>query len=193
MNRLRNLAVASFAAFLLLGAQQAGAKPGNGNGNGKGNGGGKQAEVFVSSGWSASRFIKAAEGGVVEIEGVARLTIPAGALDSDSVVSMLAELVEVNGERSVVVTFGPSGTAFRTPAKLELWPRLVRKANSAASLFYCPGVGEDGSMDWDELQIAEQSDSHGQGIFVLWIDHFSRYGVGYDLHIVLSGFVWNYF
>ncbi len=189
MNRLRNLVVASFVVSLLLGAQPASADPGNGNGKKKGS----QDAAFVASGWSASRFIEAAEGGVVEIEGVAKLTIPAGALESDRVVSMLAELVEVEGERSVVVTFGPSGTVFTTPAKLELWPRLVRKADSAAALFYSPGVNVDGSLDWSQMPIPEQSDGHGQRVFALWIDHFSRYGVGYELNIFLSRFVWNCF
>jgi hypothetical protein len=64
----------------------------------------------------ASKFIRAAEGGFVELNGF-RVDIPAGALPADMVITIDLPSDPVLGKR-VMAEFGPHGTQFNTPVTI---------------------------------------------------------------------------
>lgn len=71
----------------------------------------------LSTGRHASKYIRAAEGGFVELNGF-RVDIPAGALPADTLVTIDLPSDPLLGKR-VLAEFGPHGIRFHTPVTIS--------------------------------------------------------------------------
>ena len=112
--------------------------------------------------------ITASKGGTVsDPSGTATLTIPAGALDKDTDIS-LKVLAASGGALTSVYEFGPDGTTFKTPATLAI------KADATlapAGKTLAVGIGSGGSF------VALEGSTFQGGVVSAPVPHFTGFAV----------------
>lgn len=192
----RTLVAVLSAAVLYLPALPA-AADGHGSGHGR-HQGAPDDVVFVANGWSTGAYVRAAEGGVLRIEGVVKVEIPAGALPEDMVISVHAEVVQAGARRFLSLTFGPHGTVFAKPLRVTASTAFLHADTSGDTVWYAQNATGD-QLEWVESDATVEDgpsgepDMHGRRL-VFEVHHFSRYALGSivrpDYFTPVGGFVW---
>lgn len=125
---------------------------------------------------SASKKISADDGGEVEL-GDAALSIPAGALASDTTVTVEAappsdDLPDASTLKGLLYDFGPDGTTFETPVALTL-PSVGK-----------PGADEEAVIAWLDEDKGEWQDLattvNDDGTLTAEITHFTTFVVRFN-------------
>lgn len=171
---LAALLVASFVSLAACGEDDpAAAAPAGGAGSGAGgssSGGAGGSSAAGAAGQSASGVTKvtAASGGTVtDPGGKASLVIPAGALAADTDISLVVGPAET-GTAGEVLTFGPDGTTFATPATLSI---KADASKLVAGKTFALGTFEGGA--WKEIAGSTYDGTTVKGP----IAHFSKYSI----------------
>lgn len=121
---------------------------------------------------SDSELIEKDAGGVIEIERESYLhlfTVPAGALDYDTEITVESSIERVLGKDMLVFEFGPDGLVFNESAKLDVdMAELSSKAKWGKLYYFNPS-----NSKWEH----QGSVSVVDGIASFDIDHFSKYAI----------------
>jgi hypothetical protein len=116
---------------------------------------------------TGKRITAAAGGTVSDPSGTATLTIPPGALDKDTDIT-LSVLAASGGVLGSVYDFGPNGTTFKTAAKLDI------KADAAlapAGKTLAIGIGSGATF------VALDGSTSAAGVVSAPVPHFTSFGV----------------
>jgi hypothetical protein len=121
---------------------------------------------------TASADITAADGGDVAL-GAAKLSIPGGALDDDTTVTVASskpssDLPDASSVQGLVYDFGPTGTTFNAPVALTL-PATAPGTGKEAVIAYL----DETTNSWQDLDTAAVKN----GTVTTEITHFSTYVV----------------
>lgn len=155
--------IAALAAFMLLFAgcsNSSGGDSGSGSGNGTDN-----------TPKAVEKVISAAEGGEVKAAEDVTITIPAGALDNDTTISV----TYYNDDKDISkypsnflggIKFGPDGTVFNTPVDVKV--KLNAETSETSLSVFCYDEEED---IWDFVTAATVEDGYAN----FSINHFSIY------------------
>jgi hypothetical protein len=129
------------------------------------------------------------EGGEIKVSGCATATFPAGALDVDTYITVEVEIDHYNGKIHYV--FGPHGTVFNLPVRLEMNWGVLNNYDGDKNLWYLLSEVQTmdletnlvtlGYSDWeidDENQlwvIEDTTIEEATSSFIVYVDHFSEY------------------
>jgi hypothetical protein len=122
---------------------------------------------------SDSELIEKDVGGTIEIERESYLhlfTVPEGALDSDTEITVESWQEKISGKEMIVFDFGPDGLVFKIPAKLDFDMAELNSKAKWGKLYYFDPV----KSKWE----FQGSSSVVDGIASFDIDHFSKYAIG---------------
>ena len=155
--------IAALAAFMLLFAgcsNSSGGDSGSGSGNGTDN-----------TPKAVEKVISAAEGGEVKSAEDVTITIPAGALDNDTTISVTyynddKDLSKYPSNFLGGIKFGPDGTVFNTPVDVKV--KLNAETSETSLSVFCYDEEED---IWDFVTAATVEDGYAN----FSINHFSIY------------------
>jgi hypothetical protein len=101
------------------------------------------------------------QGGVVHIHGSTRVIIPAGALDSEVLITASIEVYKQ--ENKIHYVFGPHGTVFNTPIRVEMSWAYLDKYQGDFELWYLQDTG-DWTLENPTIKDIDNRFTIGQGI-----------------------------
>ncbi len=156
--------IAVLSALMLIFAACSNSSGGSGNGTGTETGTEDQSQV-------AEKTISAESGGEVKAGDNVVITIPAGALDKDTTITVTyykneKDISDAPSEFLGGVEFGPDGTVFNEPVEVKM--KLAEKTSNKSISVFCYDEEED---IWDF--VTDASIEEGYAKFKL--NHFSKY------------------
>jgi len=107
------------------------------------------------------------DGGTVYVTGGTKVIIPEGALDHEVHITVTLEVYKY--QEKIHAIFGPYGTFFNVPVRLEMpWSTYLKDYEGPLELWY---LEDNGELVLVEDAIIEKNKSR----FILYVNHFSEY------------------